>query len=279
MRYSHSGRPLTESYLDFTILTPDEKVLVFDFGFEVDSEDAPAAETQEAKSITVSSDEVPVPPEGEEEYASDDIGLVPEYVTVSASIDILPPENPCIISYTFTAPKTGVYEFMFCEMEYSQASYDLPYELRIYSSDDGSMRELGDLTLTPREMLDLQRVLLSYADEFNADGLPVSFLPEFESEDVYMNLLQAFADDNVTASGVRAAADEGASIKPAVYKVPYDAEFREGVGFYASSGLAALTESAFQNFVVPTPKEGADLPITSEFTTDEIITEEEHNRE
>ena len=72
-------------------------------------------------------------------------------------------------------------------MEYSPASYDLPYELRIYSSNDDSMRELGEFTLTPREMLDLQRVLLSYADAFNADGLPVSFMLEFESKDVYVN--------------------------------------------------------------------------------------------
>ena len=275
MSYSHTGRPLTENYVDFTILTPDEKELAFDFGFV---EDEPANTEQTAESsITVSSDEVPEYPE--EDIDSTDTGLAAEYVTVKASIDILPPENPCVISYTFTAPQTGIYEFTFRELEYSPVSYDWPYELRIYSSDDDSMRNLGEFHLTPREMLDIQRVLLSYADEFNADGLPVSFRPEFESKDVYTNLLQAFLEESVTASGVRAAADSGASIKPIVYGVPYDAEFRDGVGFYASSGLAALTESAFEKCVLPTPKDGADMPITSEFTTDEIITEEEHNRE
>ena len=277
VRYSHSGRTLDESYLDFTILTPDEKVLVFDFGFGDDISDDSNPEIQEESSITVSADELSEPPE--EDYISEDISHIHEYVTVEASIDILPPENPCIISYTFTAPQTGVYEFSFREMEYSQTSHDLPYELRIYRSDDDSMRELGDLTLTPREMLDLQRVLLSYAAEFNADRLPVSFRPEFVSKDVYTNLIQALAENSVTASGLNAAAEDGAAIKPVVYGVPYDADFKEGAGFYASSGVMALSETAFEKFVMPSPKDGEALPLLVEFKVDEILTEEEHNRE
>lgn len=277
LRYSHSGRPLTENYLDFTILTPDEKILEFDFGFDTNSADAPAEETQEQESITTSADANFQPQE--EDIDSADIGNIFEYVIVSASIDIIPPENPCVIIYRFTAPQTGIYEFTFHEMEYSPVSHDLPYELKIYSYEDDSDLILGDITLTPREVLDVQRVLLSYADEFNKDGLPVSFLPEFESNNVYMNLLQYFAEYGVTASGMRAAADNGAYIRPVVYDIPYDKEFKEGVGFYASSGLAALTESAFQKFVLPTPQAGEYLPVMSEFKTDEIITEEEHNRE
>ena len=114
---------------------------------------------------------------------------------------------------------------------------NMPYELRIYSSDDDSILKLGNITLTPREALDLQRVLLHYADKFNEDGLPVSFRPEFYSNDVYMNLLQYFAEEDVTTSGIKAAADNGASIKPVVYNVPYDVEFKEGTGFMRLPGL------------------------------------------
>ena len=274
LKYSHSSRPLTESYLDFTIITPDDKELVFDFGFEEESADEPIPSDQAAESsILVSTDELSEPPE--EFLDGTDTGIR-EYVTVKAGIDIIPPENPCVISYAFTAPQTGIYEFTFREMEYSPVSYDLPYELRIYSADDDSVLKIGNITLTERELLDLQRVLLSYADEFNDDGLPVSFRPEFDSEDVYMNMLQGFFEDSESIS---AAADNGASIKPVVYGVPYDVEFSGGRGFYATSGIASLSETAFVNFVMPTPKDGAYLPVVRLFETDEIITEEEHNRE
>ena len=277
MKYSHSGRPLTESYLDFTIHTPDKNELVFDFGFELDSADEPAPEIQQEYSITVNTDEISETQE--EDIDSSDTGDIAKHVTVSASIDIIPPENPCIISYTFTAPQTGIYEFTFSEKDFSPVSHDMPYELRIYSSDDEAVTTLGNISLTQREMLDLQRVLLRYADKFNSDGLPVSFRPEFTSEDVYMNLIQSFIDENLTASGMKAAADDGAYIKPVVYDVPYDSAFKEGAGFYASSGVKALSMKAFQKFVLPTPQTGAYLPVAAHFKTEEIITEEEHNRE
>ena len=92
-----------------------------------------------------------------------------------------------MIFYTFTAPQNGVYTFTLREKEYFPTSQDVPYELRIYNADDDSALKLGTITMTPRDVLDLQRVLLSYADEFNADGLPVSFMLEFESKDVYVN--------------------------------------------------------------------------------------------
>ena len=89
---------------------------MFDFGFELDSADKPAPEIQQENSITVSTDEFSETPE--EDIDSSDTGDIAEHVTVSTSIDIIPPENPCIISYTFTAPKTGIYEFTFSEKDF-----------------------------------------------------------------------------------------------------------------------------------------------------------------
>ena len=277
MKYSHSSRVLGENDIDFTILTPDDKELVFDYGLAQNTADEPAETEQQVESIIVTSDDAGVSPE--ENIVSTDTGKVREYVTVSASIDILPPENPCILFYTFTAPQTGIYAFTFREKEYSPTSQDVPYELRIYRSDDESALTLGNITLTPRKLLDVQRVLVSYADKFNADGLPVSFRPELKSEDVYTKILEEYAEEKAAASSLNAAAENGTAIKPVVYGVPYDADFLEGTGFYASSGLMALTESAFKDFVLPTPKTGADLPINVQFKTSEILTEDEHNRE
>ena len=133
--------------------------------------------------------------------------------------------------------------------------------------------------MTPREMLDVQRRLVEYADKFNADGLPVSFKPEFVSEDVYNNMIQAISEDKAFSANVRAAADTGTYIKPMVEEVPYDVEFQPGVGFYAASGLRTLNETAFEDFVMPKPSTGAYVPTITTFKSIEIITEEEHNRE
>ena len=279
MKYSHSSRPLGEHDIDFTILAPDEKNLAFDFGFKVPADDdAPSETQQEDSSAAVSGDAGTIQPESEQ-LSDPSTDITHEYISVKASIDIVPPENPCMIFYTFTAPQTGVYSFTVREKKYSPTSHDVPYELRIYSSDDNSALKLGSITMTPRELLDVQRVLMSYADKFNSDGLPVSFRPELMSEDVYQNTLQSLSEKNVAASRLRAAADSDTAIKPVVYGVPYDVEFAPGVGFYADSGLRALESTAFENFVLPTPQTGSALPVATSFKVKEIVTEEEHTRE
>lgn len=133
--------------------------------------------------------------------------------------------------------------------------------------------------MTPRELLDVQRVLVKNADKFNADGLPVSFKPEFASSDVYNNMINGIAEGNAQAARLKAAADVGTYIKPIVHEVPYDVDFQAGLGFYAASGMKAINETAFENFVRPKPSTGESLTTITTFKTTEIITEEEHNRE
>ena len=43
--------------------------------------------------------------------------------------------------------------------------------------------------------------------------------------------------------------------------------------------MKALNETAFSNFVMPSPSTGGFVPVITTFKTTEIITEEEHNRE
>ena len=151
--------------------------------------------------------------------------------------------------------------------------------MRIYRADDDSALRLGNLTMTPREALDLQRVLLSYADAFNSDGLPVKFKPEFVSNDVYNTMLQGFAEKSAAAARVRAAADDGTSIQPYITDIPYYDKYQPAAGFYADSGLIAATFSAFENFTMPVPANGAALPVETLYTAHEVMTEEEHIRE
>ena len=184
-----------------------------------------------------------------------------------------------MIFYTFTAPQDGTYTFILREKEYAPTSQDVPYELRIYRADDDSALKLGNITMTPREALDLQRVLLSYADKFNADGLPVKFKPEFVSNDVYNTILKGFAEKSAAAARVKASADDGTSIAAYVNSIPYYDKYQPGTGFYADSGLASATFSAFENFTMPTPSNGAALPVETLYTAHEVMTEEEHTRE
>ncbi len=276
MKYSHSSRPLGENDIEYTILTPDGKIIAFDFGFESDTYDEPAPAQQEEEKVLVSADSGAVQPETPSAESAD---TPQEYISVRASIDILPPENPCIIFYAFTAPQTGIYSFTVREKQYSPASHDVPYELRIYSADDDSALKLGSITMTPREMLNVQRVLVNNATDFNRDGLPVKFTPEFESEGVYQNLIQKITDEHTLTESVKASAEMGTYIKPVVYDVPYDVEFAAGRGFDAASGLAAISDNAFETFVMPTPKTGARIPVDTHFKMNVIVTEEEHTTE
>ena len=278
MKYSHSGRTLGDNDLDFSILTPDEKELAFDPGLSSSTEDEPApAEAQATGEEVTSTEEITQPPEGETEESAAPAEI--ETLTVKGQLEILPEENPCMIFYTFTAPQNGVYTFTLREKEYFTTSQDVPYELRIYNADDDSALKLGTITMTPRDVLDLQRVLLSYADEFNADGLPVSFTHEFVSNDVYNTMIQGLAAKSINAARVRTAADAGTHIASYVNSIPYYDKYQPGAGFYADSGLLAATFSAFENFTMPTPANGAALPVETLYTAHEVMTEEEHNIE
>ncbi len=278
MKYSHSSRTLGENDIEYTIVAPDGKILAFDFGSQSKTDEAPAPAQQEESEMPASSDAEIVMTE-DTLTAESGSADVQEYISVWASLDVLPPENPCIIFHTFTAPQTGVYSFTVREKQYSPASHDVPYEFRIYDSDDDSALKLGDITMTPREMLDVQRVLVKNAASFNKDGLPVSFKPEFLSKEVYSSMINSIADGNVQAARLRAAADVSTYIKTIVHDVPYDVDFQAGLGFYAASGLKAINESAFSNFVMPSPLTGEKIMTITNFKTTEIVTEEEHDRE
>ena len=252
IKYSHSGRLLGDSDMEFRILTPESKDIVFDFGFAEEIE-APSATEQEAS-------------EGDEDTTSTE----PETITVRAEVEVLPEENPCMIFYTFTAPETGSYTFMMKEVEYAPTEHDVPYELRVYYAGDDTATTLGDITMTPRDAIFLQRLLLHYADSFNEDGLPTSFSQEFYDEEIYENIIKSIAARN----GVNASA-----IDPKMPKKINDIPFAGnepalGSGIFADTGEAA-NEMVFYDPYRVFPKAGSAVSYRVNFVVRELATVEE----
>ena len=194
IKYSHGGRNLTNSLLGVRAVAPDGKEMLLDLvGFEVPelSEDIWTGEDlteEEIKKLIAESGMTPeeIAVESSEETDTD-VFNTPHYV--AADIEILPAEDPCMVLYIFKAPMTGDYKFAVSELVVDSTdisvdrSPDVPFEFRIYNTAEAYSPSDGEeIDLEPRDILDIQRLLLSAAVGFNENGLPVEFETEY-SED------------------------------------------------------------------------------------------------
>ena len=185
IKYSHGGRSLNNSSLEVRVTAPDKNEMVLDLDSLAD--------------IEISEDIIPVENLTEEEISAllKENGMTreelkseleientenPQIYYVPVELEVIPEENPCIIMYIFKAPLTGDYEFAVSELILESEdlvvnkSPDIPFEFRIYGSDDSYSISTGEkIELYPEEILDIQRILLSSATEINENGLPVSF--------------------------------------------------------------------------------------------------------
>ena len=194
IKYSHGGRNLTNSLLGVRAVAPDEKEMLLDLvGFEVPelSEDIWTGEDlteEEIKKLIAESGMTPEEIVAESSEETDtDVFNTPHYV--AADIEILPAEDPCMVLYIFKAPMTGDYKFAVSELVVDSTdisvdrSPDVPFEFRIYNTAEAYSPSDGEeIDLEPRDILDIQRLLLSAAAGFNENGLPVEFETEY-SED------------------------------------------------------------------------------------------------
>ena len=200
IKYSHGGRTLSNSLLAVEITAPDGNEMILDLsGFqtlELSEDIWPAGNLTKEEILAYLKQSSDLTPEEIEEEAELYIASLSEESTeilsthyVSTDVEILPEENPCIILYIFKAPMTGDYVFAVSELIFDSddvsvdISPDVPFEFRIYNTAEAySISDGEEIELYPREILDIQRILLSYATEFNENGLPIEFEEE-ESEE------------------------------------------------------------------------------------------------
>ena len=260
--FSHVLGLSLEGFLpDLTLYAPDGREVAFDFGLS-DSE----------------SEEVPV--------ISDDMAsadTVPT-LTVKAELTILPEEDPSVILFTFTAPSSGTWHLAASQQDLDATGEKIPWMLRAYKEmrgNDGScgypMRlTLGDtdFVVGQRKLIDIRRVILSYATEFNKIGFPTAMSDEFYENEVFQDLIDDIIMEYEYTGGVTASAS-GAAIANQVDNVPYDTIFTDGAGFYAHSGLPAPTQNALEPFTMPTPKNATIFGVHRDFYTYNIKTLDE----
>ena len=324
IKYSHGGRNLNQTMLDLIITMPDKremKLYFNDYGTAKtvsNDEIAPVDKTgldpaDEAAGLTL---EQVLAEEQALEESRGTTSTEPLYV--KAKLEVIPEENPCIILYTFKAPLTGNYDFAIREISTaSNASgdvvpSDIPFEFRVYGTDEAyGAADDEEIELTPRQMLDIQRILLNYATEFNENGLPIAF--ETDDEDgtdetvtqsvitrntinakAKMEIMMNVYNGKITKEEAREALDvvEGKAVRidPVINNIPYDDVFTEGAGFYAHSGLHAITgdaidmddelfsDNAVEDFDGQTPSKGSNVKMNEDLKVNLIATEEEHDR-
>ena len=268
--FSHVlGQSLGAALPVLTLYAPDGKEAAFDFGLsDPEREEAPTISDDIA-----SADDAPT-------------------LTVSADLTILPEEDPSLILFTFKAPISGTWRIAASQKDLDDTGEKIPWMLRVYKemrAPDGSCGyplrlTLGDtdFVVGQRQLIDLRRVILSYATEFDKMGFPTAMSDEFYRDEVFQNLIDAIIMEHepagrsaVAAGGVSLAAS-GARIITQVNNVPYDTTFSGGNGFYAHSGLAAPTQGALEPFTIPTPANSSvTLDVRKETNTFTIDTLEE----
>ena len=312
IKYSHGGRNLNQTALDLIITAPDKremKLIFTDYAEtttlsddETYSEDKTGlSSADEAAGLTL--EDVLAEELALEESRKDDDETEPLYV--KAKLEIIPEENPCIILYTFKAPLSGNYDFAVREINTaSNASgdvvpSDIPFEFRVYGSDEAyGAADDEDIELTPRQMLDLQRILIESATEFNDNGLPTAFETEDDTvEEASVNVavtMRVLDNDKVEYWKKKVQRDldrqNSVIVDPVVNNVPYDDIFEEGAGFYAHSGLRAIggeavdmddylfSDNAVEDFNGQTPSNGSKVNMNEDLKVNLIATEEEHDR-
>ena len=306
IKYSHGGRTLNDSLLGLRISAPDGKEMILDLL----SADMEVSEDVINDTTPKNPNELS-PEELEREKALDEKAKEEEMeapLYVSTDIEIILEENPCIVLYRFKAPQTGDYQFAVSELTLSDdlgglvrnTSPDVPFEFRLYGSAEAhSVFDGEGIEISPRDILDIQRILLYSATDFNENGLPVDFEITGDEEGTAENSVRlAFLvlpmNETPPAKKIQEKLKTPYSITgnkvipPAIIdNVPYDDLFEEGAGFYAHSGLRAVTnvvddeafsKNALRKFTPTKPGTGSILGLKETLAVDVIATEEEHDR-
>ena len=321
VKYSHGGRILNDSMLGLRIAAPDGREMILDLlslGSPDVSEDVISGEPLDLSTMTEDEIQKILAENGLTlEELESEIALynesqeeeTPEPIYVNTDLEIIPGENPCITLYRFKAPMTGEYEFAVSELAMNasgdivkNSSPEVPFEFRIYGINEAhSVFDNEEIEIAPADILDIQRILLYSATEFNENGLPTDFelddeaeigtagvdspiypssavLPE-HAEQIRQKLKKTYPTYTIINGKVIPAA--------VIDKVPYDDLFEEGAGFYAHSGLRAVTNviddeafsrSALRKFTAPKPGSGDALAVKEKLNVNVIATEEEHDR-
>ncbi|MBR1419005.1 MAG: hypothetical protein IJ576_08580 [Synergistaceae bacterium] len=310
IKYSHGGRALNDKSLGLRITAPDGREMILDFlglsNVEV-IEDVISDEPKGSSDLT--------PEELAKEIALDNAAAEVEDKTfyVDADFEVMPDENPCVILYRFKAPQSGKYEFAVSEQRLNESGdvvtepdiEGIPFEFRLYGYEAAHSifdnLDSLDIELTPEDIIDIQRIVLEDAEEFNDNGLPVNIelYDEAELEDEELDAKAAFMVFDMPGLYPPAAKKVEEKIEPkrtysisngkvipadVIDNVQYDNLFEEGAGFYAHSGLRAVTDvvddnafskSAIRKFMASKPGAGA---VTEKLNVDVIATEAEHDR-
>ena len=276
IKYSHSGRNLNGSYLKFRITAPEDQVMILDI-----------IGSQELSS-------------SDEELVAE--GVISKSIYVETKYEVIPEESPCIMIYSFTAPLTGTYEFAVKETNPfnlissdvdETENYEFPFEFRFYTAGETySAADDEDKELSARKILDLQRLALNNATEFDENGLPIAF----ENDDTYGNDEESSTNnyldsaygvlDEVYGESNSDSSSEKIIIAPRIDNVPYDSLYTPGAGFYAHSGLRAIQLTAFNDnafsdnavdsFTIQKPQ--GHYYMKSRFNASYVSTEEEFSR-
>mgnify|MGYP002623633995 CR=1 FL=1 len=313
IKYSHGGRNLNQSALDLIVTMPDKREMRLYFNdsssevVSVDEISSPDIDktgldpADEAAGLTL--EEVLAEEQALEESRSE---TSTEPLYVKAKLEIIPEENPCIILYTFKAPLTGNYDFAVRESNITSSGdvvpFDIPFEFRVYGSEESySAADDEEIELTPREILDIQRILIDNATEFNENGLPIAFEADDDNEAIESSKFYASAVNSIMIKDISSILNKGkkpsgmpnpfnVKLDPIINNVPYDEIFTEGAGFYAHSGLHAITgeainmddylfsDNAVKDFNGQTPVTGSKVNMNEDLKVNIIATEEEHDR-
>ena len=307
IKYSHGGRILNASTLGLRVTAPDKREMTLDFlrlG-------APEVSEEEAEIQAIVDSGVITREELEHELELDRAAQereTTEPLYVDADFEVIPKENPCVILYRFTAPQTGDYQFAISELIFDEnsgvtvpsASFDVPFEFRLYGIDEAHSvfdDVADDLEISREDIIDIQRILIESATKFNSNGLPIDFYDDDEDDEDTASLaffIMDFDPPKKPVEQIKPKLTKGYTIKdnkvipPAVIdNVPYDDLFAEGTGFYAHSGLRAVTnvvddeafsKNAVQNFDMPKPGTGSAVKLKENLAIDVIATEKERER-
>ncbi len=283
IKYSRAARTLNGSYLDLRITAPENQVMVLDLiGGHVKS------------SLDID---------------FEDRGIVSKSIYVDTECEFIPEENPCIMLYSFKAPVTGNYEFAIKELnQYDinsddiEAAYEeilkneLPFEFRIYTVGEAhSALDGEEKKFTARQILDIQRILLEAAVDFDDCLLPTAFDESSEYEEYGEDGNFALTAEN-NSSGYRDKAynvvknaqdsnNSGKVVIPSRLDVPYDRTFAPGAGIYAHSGLRSIqltalyddifSDSAIKDFTIAPPRRAF---METKLAINNVSTEEEFLR-
>ena len=273
IEFSHVlGQSLGASLPEFSLYAPDDRKVNFDFGLNSERDE----------------------PQGISENAENND------LSVKAKLTILPEEDPSVILVTFTAPVAGIYKIVANQNDSENPEIEIPWILRVYKEmrgDDGSCGyplrfTLGEtnFTVSQQDIIDLRRVIMHYATNFDDNGFPAEVNDKFFEDDIFEKLIDYIIskyeidDENLENENLEiSVADQdsnpsGASIESQVENVPYDEEFRltydskkriytsNGVGFYAHTGMPGQSRAAaLDTFTIPSPRSAKALPVKKEF--------------